>query len=577
MKSKKFIAIFMASMIAASACSSVVSAESYQATEKAEFAQWLQNYIALYQKNLDMIGDSPSVTEDISVSISDTSRALLGFMSPVDISWLNNVGLTFDVTMANGSENIAGTIYVNDHTVCNLEFYMDIAAQKMYARIPELHDSYIYLDMAMASEGSEELTASMELLQNPVSLNPDPATLKTLLTRYSEILFDGFGESIAGDDTLSVEGVGEACKTYKGIMQVEDAQKFMIKLLTTAKEDNELKTLIEEWAPLLDMESESGDIYIDFRSGINDLLEDLEEDSYENDGTYVSSKVWVDSDNNIVGREIGFCDYTEAEEEIYFKYYAPSTDTETALFAEINIDGESFAISGKGTVTEGKVSGTYDILYDNVVTASIDVVDYVPADLNTGVVNGSYTIKVQPDILPEEYAFLSDFDLVVDCVSNPETYDSTYALTVNMSGAALGALNISAGYCDPVTAPDFTSYANVLDFANEEHLTTFVTEMDWMPVLKNCIAAGMPEDVASMLDELIYNALYGAPYEDEYYDDAYYDDYYEDAYEDDYYDDSYEDEYYDDTYENSYDEVPSEIPSDEDVEVPAEVPSDESM
>ena len=117
----------------------------------------------------------------------------------------------------------------------------------------------------------------------------------------------------------------------------------------------------------------------------------------------------------------------------------------------------------------------------------------------------------------------------------------------------------------------------VLDFANEEHLTTFVTEMDWMPVLKNCIAAGMPEDVASMLDELIYNALYGAPYEDEYYDDAYYDDYYEDAYEDDYYDDSYEDEYYDDTYENSYDEVPSEIPSDEDVEVPSEVPSDESM
>ena len=90
---------------------------------------------------------------------------------------------------------------------------MDTAAQKMYARIPELHDSYIYLDMAMASEGSEELTASMELLQNPVSLNPDPATLKTLLTRYSEILFDGFGENIAGDDTLSVEGVGEACRS----------------------------------------------------------------------------------------------------------------------------------------------------------------------------------------------------------------------------------------------------------------------------------------------------------------------------------------------------------------------------
>ena len=66
MKSKKFIAIFMASMIAASACSSVVSAESYQATEKAEFAQWLQNYIALYQKNLQLAEKNARSRKDYS-------------------------------------------------------------------------------------------------------------------------------------------------------------------------------------------------------------------------------------------------------------------------------------------------------------------------------------------------------------------------------------------------------------------------------------------------------------------------------------------------------------------------------
>lgn len=509
MKFKKFMAILMASAITVSAGSSLVFAESYQETEKANFSEFVQNYTALYKEQMDAYGENISADADMYVALTDTSRALLGIMAPVDISWLNDVGFRYNTTISNGVEAVVGSVYVNGQDVCGLEVYVDTNTQNVYMRIPELHDSYVLVNMEVPEEQLETFNASLETLKDPMALMPDAAALETLLTRYSAIFFDGFGESINSEETLSVEGVEEACKTYEGQMQIEDAQKFMTTLLTTAKDDAELKEIIEEWGPLMVMESESGDIYQDFQTAVDELLADLNENAAINDGSYVSSKIWVDADNNIVGRELGFCENAGAEEEIFFKYQAPATETETALFTEIAVDGESFAVSGKGTIAEGKVSGTYDFMYDSVVMASVDVTDFVPADLEANGLNGSYKLYLQPGVGEENYTTLSSFDVVVDCTTDMETLDQNFALTLNMSAAPLATIGIFAGMSDPVEVPDFAALTNVLDATVEDDMVTYVTDMDWAPILDKCVAAGMPEDVAAMLDELVYDALYG--------------------------------------------------------------------
>lgn len=509
MKFKKFMAIALASAITVSAGSSLVFAESYQEAEKANFSKFAQNYTALYKEQMDAYGESISADADIDVSLTDTSRALLGIMVPVDISWLNDVGFRYNTTIANGIEAVVGSLYVNDKDVCGLEVYLDTNTQKIYMRVPELHDSYILVNMEVPEEETEAFTASLEALKDPMALIPDAAALETLLTRYSSILFDGFSESINSEDTLSVEGIEEACKTYEGQMQIEDAQEFVKTLLTTARNDAELKAIIDEWGPMMAIESESGDIYADFQNAIDEALADIMESTETNDGSYVSSKIWVDADNNIVGREIGFCENAGAEEEIFFKYQTPSTESDSALFVEIAADGESFAVSGKGAIAEGKVSGTYDFMYNSVVMASVDVTDFVPADLEANGLNGSYKFYLQPGVGEENYTTLSSFDVVVDCTTDMETLDQDYALTLNMSSAPLATIGISAGMSEPVAVPDFATLTNVLDATIEDDMDAYVTEMDWAPVLDKCVVAGMPEDVAAMLDELIYNALYG--------------------------------------------------------------------
>lgn len=515
MKFKRFMAIFMVSAMTVSAGSSLVSAATYQETEKEKFTNWVQNYTAVYQEQLDTLGDKIAAGADLYLQLTDTSRALLGMMVPVDISWLDHVGFAYDVTLVDGIEAVVGSLYVNDYDVCAVEVYIDTNSMLCYMRIPELHDSYISVDMNAAMESEGELPASFSTMTDPMALYPDAAVLESLLTRYASIVFDGFGDSIDSENTLSVEGVEAACTTYEGQMQIEDAQNFMTNLLTTAKDDAELKDIIETWAPAMAVESESGDIYQDFQTSIDELLTELTESPAENDGSYVSSKIWVDADNTIVGREIGFYDNAGAESDMYFKYQAPSNGTETALMIEFAADGESFGLSGQGTITDGKVSGTYDVLYNNVVMASIDVVDYVPADTANGGLNGSYILTLQPGIGEEEYATLSSFGVQIDCATDMETLDQALALTLTMSGAPLGTIGLTAGQTEAIEVPDLASLTNVLDAMVEDDMITYVEEMDWAPILENCVAAGMPEDVASMLDELIYNALYGEEVTDE--------------------------------------------------------------
>lgn len=509
MKFKKMMAILMAAAITVSAGASIVSAETYSETEKAGLADWVKNYCALYQKQMDEYGDTISAKADIYAELTDTSRALLGMFVPVDISWLNNAGFLYNVTMVNGTEAVVGNLYLNDAPVCSLEVYMDTQTQQCYIRIPELHDAYLFANLELEVNGDEATAAALNVLNDPMALMPEASELEALLIRYGNIVLDGFAENITAEDTISVEGIEEACTTYEGRMYQTDAKNFVKELLTTAKDDAELKTFIEEWAPLMEIEGETDDIYQEFQAEIDELLADLDSEDFEEDGSYVSSKIWVDADKNVVGREIGFYENAGAESEIYFKMLSPASDTAAALSVEVYAEGESFGISGQGTVTDGKLSGTYDFLYNDVVMASADVTDYVPADMESGAINGSYKLYLQPGIGEEEYASLSSFDVVVDCTTDMATMDQVYDLTLNMSGSALGTVGITAGYSEPNEVPDFAALTNVLDSTSEEDMVAFVTEMDWAPILDKCKAAGMPEEVASMLDQLIYDALYG--------------------------------------------------------------------
>ena len=80
---------------------------------------------------------------------------------------------------------------------------------------------------------------------NLTSVLPDSKTLSTLLDRYGNIIIDSFEEGSSVEESVSVDGISEECTAYEGIISEKSAYTIVEKVLTTAKDDEEIKALFD--------------------------------------------------------------------------------------------------------------------------------------------------------------------------------------------------------------------------------------------------------------------------------------------------------------------------------------------
>ena len=77
------------------------AADSYKETEKAAFAKMIEEFGADYAKSLsEMDTEEVKGNAEIKVSLEDGGKAILGMLSPVDISWLADASISGNVSMS---------------------------------------------------------------------------------------------------------------------------------------------------------------------------------------------------------------------------------------------------------------------------------------------------------------------------------------------------------------------------------------------------------------------------------------------------------------------------------------------
>ena len=152
----------------------------------------------------------------------------------------------------------------------------------------------------------------LKIVSDMTTVLPDTKTLSTLLDRYGNILIENFGDETVTEEALSVEGVSEDCTVYEEILTEQEVLSILREVLTTAKEDQELKGLLDMW-------SETGggeDLYAQLVAGADSALADLPEEGSEEinpEAAMFNSKIWTNAEGKIVGREFGFTDETGTE------------------------------------------------------------------------------------------------------------------------------------------------------------------------------------------------------------------------------------------------------------------------
>ena len=518
---KKAVVTAMGASLVVSGSSTVFAAGSYQETEKTALANVVSKLPEAWDGYLENYQKACKGTKGtFTLTVEDTGRALAGaLMGGTDVSWLQSITFDSDITIKDGVEAIVGGLLLNDTKLCDLNFYMDLANMVEYIQIPELSDGYISAPIegtvttseGVAENSQEIMSTYMNALSDLSSALPDSETLGTLLDRYGNIIIDHIEEGSSVEESVSVDGISEDCTAYEGTVSEKAVTAMAEGILTAAKDDAEIKGLFEQWAGA----SNGEDQYQQFEDAVADALDSIgSADGEVSEDPVFSSKVWVNADNKIVGREFAVID--GAETTPVFTWKAPSDGDTSALLLEITAEDSSLTLTGSGTTSDGLLNGDYIFAIDGTEAADINVENLETKPEKAGYYNGTLNVTFPAaeadDTTTDEESEaasnpLAGFGMVINLESDASTDASSIGLTVTTSGAPIATLTISGGYGDGVDIPDLTSLDKTYDGSDDAAMTEYVANINWDTFLANIKAAGVPDELATQLETILTSAV----------------------------------------------------------------------
>ncbi|MDY3016706.1 MAG: hypothetical protein SOR79_06105 [Blautia sp.] len=506
--------------------SSTVLAASYQEAEKAALSQFIKGFSSYWDVVMEDQEKAMAGTKAVmTLKLEDGGKTLLSAASGgMDFSWLNTLTMDMTAAVTEGKEIVNGAILLNDSPLCNMNMYMDLNELVEYLQIPELSETWMKMplldsleiseeELAQTFESEEEMQAYMEymeaykasmknnfkVLSDLTSFLPDTATVSALLDRYGNIIIDSTAEGTSSEETISVEGISEDCTVYESQITEVGVLSMMKNILTTAKEDQELKGLLDKWS-----ETSGEDLNAQLQTNADALLADLTGEG--SDAAVVTSKAWVNADGKIIGREISAEDETGSIP--VFTWKNPSSDEKSALFIEFGAGEETMTFTGTGQSSEGLLNGEYVFAVNSVKMLGIKAENLETHPKVPGYYNGKIGVSVLDAGTEEAPNPLAAFGLDINVASDAEAKTNQVDFTVTNSGAALVTLSVNGGYADAsVSAPEQAVLDASLDITEEGAETSYIQGMDWTAILDNASAAGAPAELVGAFDQMIQQAV----------------------------------------------------------------------
>ncbi len=509
MKKRKITAIILASLMGISAVPATAwAADSYKETEKAAFAKAIQEMGADYAQDLAQIGDGAvKGNAEIKLSLDDGGKAILGMLTPVDISWLEDASMDTKVNLNEGTMIETMDVKVNGTKICTIEYYFDTENSEVYMRIPELNEGYIKMNMEQMTQEAEaemeeegmdsSFSTSMDLADamnsyfSTLDNLPEADALTSILTRYSDIIFDNVtdGEN-PGTQSSAAGDVSQELTVLEGHVTQAEAQPMFQQILDTAKTDEELKGLIESWTEAMNDPEYSYDTFL---QAIEDLEKDLDGEIDESDTSGFVLRAWVDDNGEVVGREV-LADDGEQEESL-FSYLCTTDGDQRGFSFTMGSDEDSVGLYGSGTLSGDVLSGTYTFTSGGENAVVIEVADYDTKAVENGIWKGTYTISGAPieDEDGNSYDPFGGMQLIFTTDGKDEN-NMEWNLTLAANGVSLGALSITGGNeGEDLEAVDFASLTDVYDFSNDADVEKFGEDVNMDTITANLTSAGMPD------------------------------------------------------------------------------------
>lgn len=465
--------------------------------------------------SLDRMGDG--TFNEISVSLEDGGKSLATAMTGTDLSWIDSIQLqqsfrSDDSTM--GSEVEA---FVNKVPVLSFHMSADYDLSELYMCLPELSDSYIGVSLDRLYEEASyspipaEVLNRNDLISMITDYCPNGETAQKLINRYSELLTSGITQVNKSKGTLTAGSVSQKCTVLETTLNGNDFANIMASVIQSLRTDQEVKRILFAYAEDLNTMQSYGSGYSQeqFYQMFLETLDETESQLsyFRSDPQMISlsSKVWVGKSDKIVGRLLTVSQGNEVV--LRCSFAKPQSGKNFGYESSIFYDGETLTITGSGTTSGSKETGSYSIRSDYSELLRMDVADYDTKKAKSGYVSGQITIKPVGDFYylmglgGDASAYLNGYSLKAALDTSKDS--SKADITVLSSDVPLITLSIS-GSTGVKGISDIPSGSDpVYNMIYEEEVMKYASSIDWNSLIDSLIKAGLPSEYRSELEEMI--------------------------------------------------------------------------
>lgn len=454
---------------------------------------------------------------------------------PFDISEWNRIALEYETYSGDSLINAAAGLTIGDTGLISVDTLLDYKDSALYLAIPELSESYLGIsfedvmaDYEDALQSMEEMTEYLDAIQEIVKVLPDAKQAQALLTKYFDVIIGCVDDVDKESVKLEAGGVNQKCTCLKVTIDGKTLVKAAKALCKELKDDKDLKKYItdfvdavSEQAEALDMAEELGmeldadEIYEQFQSMCDEILDTIDENEEEIPEFELVMSVYVDSKGHVCGREFEL----EVEEQTMTLLVANTENGSNVGFeASLSIDdgdGENgFVFEGSGKKNKGKLDGTYALTVmaqgEKKKMMNVNVKQFDLDAREKGYLNGSFGLSIADDLLeemeeriPEEvYSMLEEMELVFDLTSNENA--AKFKVSLNQGKELYASLSISSEKVSDKKLSVPSDAIMIEDIEDpEEAMLEYWETIDWDSMIEKLEEIGFSDELIENLKYLI--------------------------------------------------------------------------
>ncbi len=471
----------------------------------------IDKYDDLYEGYISVLNDADEMnaTYNLDFTMGQGASQLLS-QADVDASsfaWIKKASYQGTLASDESGQQSQGTLSINDETIASLAAIVDRTNSKFYLQVPTISEKYLGYDLALAKTDNY-VTIYEKYLDYAASAGENalsPDEIKALAEKYIDFYMVGWSSVEEKKGDLAAGGVTATYTTIDAAITNAEICKGKVAVLTEALQDEKLKQFIESMMAfaysqggytvddLASFDNIYADILEDWQQELDLATEELE--SYQETPDTIKSVYNITTyvtNSNIIK---GICLENTADEKLIY-LYAPEDGKNIGLTAGLS-EGDSITeLTGAGTCSKGKLSGTYTLSDEDTVLADMVLTDFDEKALEDGSIVGEMTLT--PHNRQEDKAL---GDTTYDISFNLTEDQSVFDVTLSQSKLELCqiAFNAKRGQDNAVTFPEADQVIQISS-ADSKAFVNYCKTTDFTAVINALQEAGMSQELVTSID-----------------------------------------------------------------------------